>query len=84
MRRRADFKKCLLASRAARRRDGKLHWNNLAPLGVSQPSLQARQPMTHRVYSGPRGSPAISPLDKDRMPFKEFDTSTPRSLGRGI
>jgi hypothetical protein len=30
--------------------------------------------MTHRVYSGPRGSAAISPLDKDRMLFKEFDT----------
>jgi hypothetical protein len=30
--------------------------------------------MTHRVYSGPRGSAPISALDKDRMLFKEFDT----------
>lgn len=28
--------------------------------------------MTYRVYSGPKGSPDISPLDKDRMLFKEF------------
>ncbi len=30
--------------------------------------------MRYRVYSGPRGSAAISPLDKERMLFKEFDT----------
>jgi hypothetical protein len=30
--------------------------------------------MTHRVYSGPRGSQFISPLDKDRHLFKEFNT----------
>ena len=29
--------------------------------------------MTFRVYSGPRGSEAISPLEKERMLFKEFD-----------
>lgn len=28
--------------------------------------------MTYRVYSGPRGSQAISPLEKDRYLFKEF------------
>jgi hypothetical protein len=30
--------------------------------------------MRYRVYSGPRGSAAISPLDKDRMLYKEFST----------
>lgn len=30
--------------------------------------------MTYRVYSGPRGSEAISPLDKETMLFKEFET----------
>jgi hypothetical protein len=29
--------------------------------------------MRYRVYSGPRGSEEISPLDKERMLFKEFD-----------
>lgn len=29
--------------------------------------------MTYRVYSGPRGSQSISPLDKDRHLFKEFN-----------
>jgi hypothetical protein len=29
--------------------------------------------MTYRVYSGPRESGAISPLDTQRMLFKEFD-----------
>ncbi len=28
--------------------------------------------MTYRVYSGPRGSRSISPLEKDRHLFKEF------------
>jgi hypothetical protein len=28
--------------------------------------------MTFRVYSGPRGSQSISPLEKDRHLFKEF------------
>jgi len=28
--------------------------------------------MTYRVYSGPRGSEAISPLEKDRHLYKEF------------
>ncbi len=28
--------------------------------------------MTYRVYSGPRGSESISPLDKDRHLYKEF------------
>ena len=30
--------------------------------------------MTYRVYSGPRGSTAINPLEKDRMLFKEFSS----------
>jgi hypothetical protein len=28
--------------------------------------------MAYRVYSGPRGSEDIRPLEKDRMLFKEF------------
>ena len=28
--------------------------------------------MTYRVYSGPRGSQSISPLEKDKNLFKEF------------
>lgn len=28
--------------------------------------------MTYRVYSGPRGSQSILPLEKDRYLFKEF------------
>ena len=28
--------------------------------------------MTYRVYSGPRGSHSISPLEKDRHLYKEF------------
>jgi hypothetical protein len=27
-----------------------------------------------RTYSGPRGSEMISPLEKDRLLYKEFDT----------
>jgi hypothetical protein len=30
--------------------------------------------MTYRVYSGPRGSESISPLEKDRHLYKEFST----------
>lgn len=30
--------------------------------------------MTYRAYSGPRGSERISPLSKDRLLFKEFQT----------
>lgn len=29
--------------------------------------------MTYRVYSGPRGSQSISPLEQDRQLFKEFN-----------
>jgi hypothetical protein len=29
--------------------------------------------MTYRVYSGPRGSQSISPLEKDRHLYKEFN-----------
>ena len=28
--------------------------------------------MTYRVYSGPRGSQSISPLEKERVLYKEF------------
>ncbi len=28
--------------------------------------------MSYRVYSGPHGTDALSPLEKDRMLFKEF------------
>jgi hypothetical protein len=30
--------------------------------------------MRYQVYSGPRGSAAISPLERERMLFKEADT----------
>ncbi len=30
--------------------------------------------MRFRVYSGPRGSAAVAPLERERMLFKEFDT----------
>ena len=30
--------------------------------------------MTYRVYSGPKGAEKISPLEKDRMLFKECET----------
>lgn len=30
--------------------------------------------MSYRVYSGPKGSPDISPLDKEQMLFKESST----------
>ena len=30
--------------------------------------------MQYRVFSGPPGSGPVSPLEKDRMLFKEFDT----------
>jgi len=30
--------------------------------------------MSYRVYSGPHGAEAISPLEKDRMLFKEFSS----------
>jgi hypothetical protein len=30
--------------------------------------------MRYGVYSGPRGSAAFSPLDKERMLFKEFES----------
>ncbi len=29
--------------------------------------------MTYRVYSGPRGSQSISPMEKDRHLYKEFN-----------
>jgi len=44
--------------------------------------------MTYRVYSGPRGSEAISPLEKDRHLYKEFSAldeamSWAEHLGKG-
>lgn len=30
--------------------------------------------MAYRVYSGPRGSECISPLDKERQLYKEFSS----------
>jgi hypothetical protein len=30
--------------------------------------------MSYRAYSGPRGSQTVSPLEKERLLFKEFDT----------
>jgi hypothetical protein len=30
--------------------------------------------MTYRAYSGPRGTERVSPLEKDRLLYKEFDT----------
>src|SRR6202043_1383630 len=38
-----------------------------------KPVRSDEEPMRYRVYSGPRGSAAISALDKERMLFKEFD-----------
>jgi len=29
--------------------------------------------MSYRAYSGPRGSETISPLEKDKLLYKEFD-----------
>jgi hypothetical protein len=37
-------------------------------------SQNGTRTMTYRTYSGPRGSQAIAPLDKDRLLYKEFDT----------
>ena len=28
--------------------------------------------MRYQVYSGPSGTPSISPLEQDKLPFKEF------------
>jgi hypothetical protein len=28
--------------------------------------------MAYRVYSGPKGTPALKPIEKDRMLYKEF------------
>src|SRR5262249_30949506 len=39
--------------------------------GGSGPSRRSSS-MRYRVYSGPRGSQPVKPLDKDRQLFKEF------------
>jgi len=38
--------------------------------------------MTYRVFSGPRGSQSISPLEKDLHLYKNSTCSTRRSIGR--
>lgn len=30
--------------------------------------------MSYRVYSGPKGTPSFSPIDKEQMLYKELDT----------
>jgi len=45
--------------------------------GVFNPGVTARSqevPMRYRAYSGPPGSTAVAPLEKDRLLYKEFDT----------
>src|ERR1700728_5363308 len=46
----------------------------LAAIGGQLTARNRRPTMTFRVYSGPRGSQSISPLEKDRHLFKEFGT----------
>src|SRR6266852_4986260 len=41
-------------------------------LGVLVRTETGDNPMTYRVYSGPRGSEAIAPMEKDRHLYKEF------------
>ena len=49
--------------------------NGVVPLEFSpNRSQHGTRTMTYRTYSGPRGSQAIAPLDKDRLLYKEFDT----------
>ena len=48
--------------------------NKAAPRAFSNQLQQSEMAMRYRAYSGPRGSAAVSTFDKDRMPFKEFDT----------
>ena len=36
--------------------------------------IKGRIAMAYRVYSGPRGVQRISPLEKERLLYKEFDT----------
>jgi hypothetical protein len=43
--------------------------NGLRP---SEDPSEREATMTYRVYSGPRGSASISPLEKDRHLYKEF------------
>lgn len=39
--------------------------------------------MTYRVYSGPKGSADVSPLEKSQLLFKELHTLDEALLGRG-
>jgi hypothetical protein len=41
---------------------------------AGSPPFQLRQAMRYQIYSGPRGSAAISPLEQERMLFQEADT----------
>jgi hypothetical protein len=54
--------------------DGKFRRNKRAAAGVLLKYIQMRRTMKYRVYSGPRGSAAISALDQQGMLFKEYDT----------
>jgi hypothetical protein len=49
-------------------------WNSgkLAEFFVT--TTTERRPMTYRTYGGPPGSENISPLEKDRLLYKEFST----------
>jgi len=38
--------------------------------------------MRYRVYSGPRGSAELAPLEKEKMLFKEFEHLDARWVGR--
>jgi hypothetical protein len=42
-------------------------------VGVRKTLFNGGAAMTYRVYSGPRGAEAISPLEKDGQLFKEFN-----------
>jgi hypothetical protein len=45
---------------------------HFSPIWVEDGVSRQEATMTYRVYSGPRGSQSISPLEKDRHLYKEF------------
>jgi hypothetical protein len=53
-----------------------LTWNLgvLRRLRPQQTCENGRSTMAYRVYSGPRGSQSIAPLEKDRQLYKEFSS----------
>jgi hypothetical protein len=55
--------------RAAR---GDIAAAHFSPIWVEDGVSREEATMTYRVYSGPRGSQSISPLEKDRHLYKEF------------